>query len=187
MLLKNFVRLAALSLSIVILAVVILETAARLRPPLDLKKVLDTSAVVVDRNGEWLDAALSSDDKWRFPIELDSVPQDYIDLLLGFEDHRFYEHTGVSYRAIGRAIVQRLRAGYVVSGASTITMQVARLLEGQEGGLYGKFNQIVAARRMNIDFKKQDVLQYYFTLAPYGGNLEGIEAASLYYLSLIHI
>ena len=158
-----------------------IEIAARNRAAVDLSKLTATSPLLLDAHGAWVDAALSPDDKWRFRATVEDAPPLYLDLLLAYEDHRFAEHSGVSYRAVARAVLASLRAGRIVSGASTLPMQVARLAEGQSPGLRGKISQAVAARRLVIDHDRDEILGLYLTLAPFGGNLEGIEAAALHY------
>lgn len=157
------------------------EVAARLRSSVDISRTTDLSPIVLGRHGEWINAGLSKDEKWRFPTDTDAVPTLYLDLLLAYEDHRFWQHGGVSYLALIRALADALRYGRVVSGASTIPMQVARLLEGQPEGVYGKLRQMIAARRLSIDYEAEQILEFYLKLAPFGGNIEGIEAASTWY------
>ena len=106
----------------------------------------------------------------------------FITLLLGYEDRRFYDHAGVDLWAVLRAGGQALRAGHIVSGGSTLTMQVARLLEeGPTGKVSGKIRQARVALALERRLSKPEILQLYLELAPYGGNLEGVRAASLAY------
>ena len=178
-------RLALAGVAVVLLAIASvpagIEIAARNRAAVDLSKLTATSPLLLDARGAWVDAALSPDDKWRFRATVEDAPPLYLDLLLAYEDHRFAEHSGVSYRAVARAVLASLRAGRIVSGASTLPMQVARLAEGQSPGLRGKISQAVAARRLVLDHDRDEILGLYLTLAPFGGNLEGIEAAALHY------
>ena len=106
----------------------------------------------------------------------------FLRLLLVYEDKRFYEHHGVDPLSMGRAAYQFVTSGHIVSGGSTITMQLARLLEPREHRTLGaKLRQIVRALEIEHALGKDEILALYLTLAPYGGNLEGIRAASLAY------
>ncbi len=138
-----------------------------------------TSVEVVDRNGVLLRAYTVEDGRWRLPVSLAEVDPEFIELLLSFEDRRFYDHPGVDFRALARAGAQALRNGRIVSGASTITMQVARLLEDSGTGSWrGKIRQIRLALALERILTKDQILTLYLHLAPYGGNIEGIRAAS---------
>src|SRR5690606_10496669 len=121
--------------------------------------------------------------RWRLPVELADVDRRFIDMLLAYEDRHFAEHGGVDWSAMLRAAVQYVGAGgRIVSGGSTLTMQVARLLEGEPTrNVWGKLRQMVHARELEARLDKQEILELYLTLAPYGGNIEGIRAASLAY------
>ena len=143
----------------------------------------ETSAVVVDRHGALLSAYTVADGRWRLPVTLDAVDRGYLDQLVAFEDRRFRAHAGVDPLALARAAMQSLAAGRVVSGGSTLTMQVARLLEeGPTGTLQGKLRQMRVALALERRLDKDAILALYLTLAPYGGNLEGVRAASLAWL-----
>ena len=143
----------------------------------------ETSAVVVDRHGALLSAYTVADGRWRLPVALAAVDRGYLDQLVAFEDRRFRSHHGVDPLALARAGVQSLATGRVVSGGSTLTMQVARLLEeGPTGTLRGKLRQMRVALALERRLDKDAILGLYLTLAPYGGNLEGLRAASLAWL-----
>ncbi len=147
-------------------------------PPL----ALETSVTVLDRNGDLLRAYTVADGRWRLPVRLRGVDPRYIVQLLAFEDKRFYRHHGVDILSMGRAFAQGVRNGRVVSGASTLTMQVARLLEeGPTGNLRAKLRQMRLALALERCLSKGEILTLYLHLAPYGGNIEGIRAASLTY------
>ncbi len=109
------------------------------------------------------------------------IPLVAVCLLLAYEDKRFEQHGGVDFLAVGRAAWQMLEAGRVVSGASTLTMQVARLLEPRPRGLLAKAIEVFRARQLEARLSKAEILSIYLTLAPFGGNLEGVEAASRAY------
>ncbi len=175
--------LARLSFATFVLAITAVGAAAildRLYPPV-LDRYLDRSAMVLDRDGQVLRAFTSADEMWRLPATRDDVSPAYIELLLAYEDRRFDWHPGVDPLAVVRAFGQMLGAGEAVSGASTITMQVARLLEPRPRDLWGKLAEMGRALQLEWHYSKDEILAMYLTLAPYGGNLEGIRAASLAY------
>nr|WP_246567209.1 penicillin-binding protein 1C [Gemmobacter fulvus] len=152
--------------------------AATELPPL----TLPTSVEVVDRNGTLLRAYTVADGRWRMAVAPDQVDADYIDMLVAYEDKRFWRHPGVDWRSMLRAVAQAVRHGRVVSGGSTLTMQVARLLEESgTGKVAGKLRQMRVALALEQRLDKDQILQLYLHLAPFGGNLEGVRAASLAY------
>ncbi len=138
--------------------------------------------MVLDREGRLLRAYATSEGRWRLPATDKDVDPRFLKLLFAYEDKRFYEHDGVDLLALGRAAFQLTTQGHIVSGASTLTMQVARLLEPrQQRSLAAKLRQIARALELEHALGKGEILSLYLTLAPYGGNLEGIRAASLAY------
>ena len=143
---------------------------------------LPVSTEVVDRNGQLL-RPFTTDGRWRLPVTLDQVDRRFIDMLIAYEDQHFAEHHGIDWRGMARAAVQFAGAGgRIVSGGSTLTMQVARLLEtGSTRSLEAKLRQMVHADRLERDLSKDQILDLYLTIAPYGGNIEGVRAASLAY------
>lgn len=147
-------------------------------PPLTLQ----TSTEVVDHNGDLLRAYTVADGRWRMAVTPDQVDAGYLRLLLAYEDKRFFDHAGVDPWAMTRAIAQAVRNGRVISGGSTLTMQVARLLEESgTGKVAGKLRQMRVALALEHELDKSQILQLYLSLAPFGGNLEGVRAASLAY------
>ena len=137
------------------------------------------STVVLDRDGRLMRPFLTDDGRWRLPIGVDDVDPRYLDLLFAYEDRRFHGHGGVDPLAVVRAGLQSLTRGRIVSGASTLTMQVARLMEPRETrDLSAKRRQIVRALDLEARWSKREILGFYLSLAPYGGNLEGLRAAS---------
>lgn len=143
---------------------------------------IETSTEVLDRHGTLLRAYTVSDGRWRLAAPLDRVDPAYIDMLIAYEDKRFRTHNGINPRSILRAGAQALWNGRIVSGASTLTMQVARLLEeGTTGEVSGKLRQMRVALALERRLEKDQILQLYLLLAPFGGNLEGVRAASLSY------
>ncbi len=153
----------------------------RMGPP-DLSKTNNVSTIVLDRNDRLLRAFTTSDGRWRLPIEIGDVDERYLAMLMAFEDKRFYQHGGVDARSMTRAALQLLENGRIVSGASTLTMQVARLVEGRyERSSSAKARQIIGALQLEHHLTKQQILTLYLRLAPFGGNIEGVRAASLAY------
>lgn len=141
---------------------------------------ISLSPVVLDRHDHLLRAFTSRDDKWRLPVGLEDVDPLYIRMLLAYEDGRYFEHHGVDVLALARASAQMLRSGRIVSGGSTLTMQVARLLkEEPTRSLEAKYGQILAALQLEQTYSKDEILHLYLLRAPFGGNLEGVRAASL--------
>ncbi len=143
---------------------------------------VETSIEVLDRDGDLLRAYTVADGRWRLALPPDRVDPVYLAMLLAYEDKRFYDHPGVDPRSMLRAVLQAVRAGRVVSGGSTLTMQVARLLEeGTTGQVGGKLRQMRVALALERRLTKGQILQLYLHLAPFGGNLEGVRAASISY------
>jgi penicillin-binding protein 1C len=156
--------------------------AAHLIGPLPLERAEAVSVSVVDRNDRLLRAFTTEDGRWRLPVEVDQVDTRYLAMLMAYEDRRFRTHSGVDAWAVGRAMTLFLRRGRIVSGASTLTMQVARLLDGEhERTAAGKLKQMLRARQLESRLSKDEILRLYLRLAPFGGNIEGVRAASLAY------
>ncbi len=150
--------------------------------PAPLGKGLAFSTLVVDRDGKLLRPYTTLDGRWRLPATRENVDPRFLALLLAYEDKRFNSHHGVDPLALGRAFSQLLGNGRIVSGASTLTMQVARLLEPRaERTFMAKLRQMVRAIEIEQRLSKDEILALYLSLAPYGGNLEGVRAASLAY------
>ena len=149
-------------------------------PPLD--RDLAFSTRVVDRDGRLLRAYATGDGRWRLPARIADVDPRFFDMLFAYEDKRFRAHPGVDPLALVRAAFQFLGSGKIHSGGSTLTMQVARLLEPRHGrSLWAKLRQIVSAIELERALTKDEILTLYLDLAPYGGNIEGIRTASLAY------
>ncbi len=144
--------------------------------------VSETSVEVLDREGRLLRAFTVEDGRWRLATRPDRVDPLYFQMLVTYEDKRFYRHRGVDWLAMARAAGQALRYGEVVSGGSTLTMQVARLLEnGTTGEVRGKLRQMRVALALERELSKDQILALYVDRAPFGGNLEGLRAATLAY------
>ena len=142
----------------------------------------EVSTEVRDRNGDLLRVYTNVDGRWRLPVLLDDVDATYLKMLIRYEDKSFVDHDGVDFIAALRAVGQAVWNGRVVSGGSTLTMQVARLLEdGGTGRLEGKLRQIRVALALERQLSKDDILTLYLNHAPFGGNIEGVRAASYAY------
>jgi penicillin-binding protein 1C len=149
-----------------------------LLPP-DLSRGQRSSPVTLDRRGQWLRALPVENGRWRIRADLKRTDPTFLKRLIAIEDQRFYGHAGVDPRAVARAGGSALLRGRVVSGASTLTMQTARLLEPRPRNLGAKLIEMIRAVQIEARLSKRELLALYLTLAPYGGNLEGVRAASL--------
>ena len=139
-----------------------------------------TSTVILDRDGRLLRPFTVDGGRWRLPLEPGAVDPRFVRLLLAVEDRRFYSHSGVDPLALLRAGGQLVARGHIVSGGSTLTMQLARLLDGGETrSPMGKVRQALGALALERGADKAQILNAYLTVAPYGGNLEGLRAGSL--------
>ena len=148
--------------------------------PRELFRDVSYSTVVESAEGELLGARIAADEQWRFPPS-DTVPERYATALIQFEDRAFRWHPGVNPVALVRAAVANLRAGHVVSGGSTLTMQVIRLSRQKERTLWQKTIEAVQATRLELRYSKKQILALYAAHAPYGGNVVGLEAAAWRY------
>src|SRR5436309_4628853 len=138
--------------------------------------------VVVARDGTPLRAFPGDDHVWRHPVSLKDVSPLYLDALVAYEDRTFRWHPGINPFALVRAGFQWLRYGHIVSGGSTITMQVARIIQPTPRTLTAKLIQIARALQLELHYSKNEILTLYINYAPMGGVLEGVEAASRAYL-----
>jgi penicillin-binding protein 1C len=178
-------RFLALAFVIGGLGLALPPTATRLAGVLgapDLSVARETSVVVLDRRDVLLRAFTTREGRWRLPVTAADVDLRFLAMLIAYEDRRFYEHHGVDFLALGRAAWQFSSRGRIVSGGSTLSMQVARLTEPRgHRTLSAKLAQIFRAVQLERTIGKLGVLDLYLRLAPYGGNLEGIRAASFAY------
>jgi len=147
----------------------------RLHPP--------PSTLVVDRRGEVLRAFLAADDMWRFQITKDEIPHALKKAVLAFEDRYFYWHPGINPVAVCRAAAANIRSGKIVQGASTITMQLARMMQPRERTFRSKIIEAFRALQLEWCYSKDEILTFYLNLAPYGGNLVGVATASQFYFN----
>lgn len=139
------------------------------------------SQLIMSEEGDVIHSFLSSDDKWRMKVELEEINTDLKKAILAKEDKYFYSHFGVNPIAICRALFNNLTTGKTTSGASTITMQVARLLEPKARTYSNKAWEILRSLQLEWHYSKDEILQLYLNLVPYGGNIEGVKSASILY------
>ncbi len=139
------------------------------------------SQIILAKDGTVVDAFLSSDQKWRMKTELNEISPRLRDVFVAKEDRWFYWHCGINPIAIVRAGVGNILHAQRQSGASTITMQVARLLEPKSRTLWSKVKECFRALQLEVHYSKNEILQMYINLVPYGGNIEGVKAASVLY------
>lgn len=192
--LKSFLRLVSLMVASFLAFLVVLSLVFPLRTDVPF------APIVTARDGTVLHAFLADDDKWRMKTELSEISPTLRSALLQKEDKWFYWHFGVNPFAIVRAAVNNLRYQKTTSGASTLTMQVARMLENQymaqkegkrkrptqrERTVWNKIVEVFRALQLEITHSKSEILQLYLNLAPYGGNIEGVKAASLLYFGTL--
>ena len=156
-----------------------LDRLDRAYPP-PLKNAAIVSQEVLDADGKLLRAFATPDGRWRLHTTRAEVDPQFVRILIAYEDQRFFDHRGVDFQALGRAGWQLLTNGRIVSGASTLSMQVARLIEPRtDRSLSAKLLQILRAWQIERRLSKSDIIDLYLNIAPYGGNLEGVRAASL--------
>jgi len=171
------VLVAALAAGLVLGGLLMLDRA--FAPPLG--EGLAYSVEVLDRRGERLRLYTTPGGYWRLPVDPADLDPHFLGMLLAYEDRRFLRHAGVDFLALGRAAWQALRHGRVVSGASTLSMQTARLLDPRPRTFGAKLLEMARAWQLERRLDKDAILRLYLELAPYGGNLQGVRAASLFY------
>jgi len=147
----------------------------------DMSRAEAVSTAVTDRSGALLRVFPVDDGRWRLKADLSRTDPDFLEALIFYEDQRFYLHPGVDGGALVRALASWVVSGSVVSGGSTLTMQTARLLEPRARTVPSKLIEIARALQLERRLSKKEILELYLTLAPYGGNLEGVRAASIAY------
>jgi len=171
-------RLIIASLLLPLIAFLILNLLYPL--PID-KLTRDSSTAVYSKNGELLSLYLSDDDFWRIRTEIEDIPQFMQKALIEYEDKWFYYHPGVNPASLVRAFAANIKSGRKACGGSTLTMQVARMMEPKPRTYKSKLVEIFRAFQIESRYTKKEILAIYFNLAPYGGNIEGIGAASYFY------
>ncbi len=142
---------------------------------------IEYSTMITDNKGELINAYLTKDQKWRMKTELEEISPLLRKTILAKEDKYFYSHPGVNPFAVGRAFFKNIFRMKITSGASTITMQVARALEPGKRNIWSKLREGFRAFQLEWKYSKKEILQLYLNLVPYGGNIEGVKSASLLY------
>lgn len=170
---------ARLKWGVLIAALFIVVMNAAFPPPLDRAQII--SPVALDENGIWLSAFTVEDGRWRIKAELDEVDPRYVERLIAIEDKRFFAHSGVDPIAVARAARTWAVTGKAKSGASTLTMQLVRQLEPRPRTLKSKMVESLRAAQIELRLSKREILALYLTHTPYGGNIEGVSAASQTY------
>jgi penicillin-binding protein 1C len=172
----RIVRPAVIAVAVIVITFLLIDRLA----PVNLEP-LTTARVVVDNNYEPLRAFADDNGEWRYQIRLDQVSPYYLQALIGYEDRWYYHHFGINPFSLTRATWQWAHYGHIVSGGSTLTMQVARIRYPGHRGVIDKFKQIVRALQLELHYSKEEILTYYVNHAPFGGTLQGVEAASRSY------
>lgn len=144
---------------------------------------IEYSTIITDSKGEVINAYLTKDQKWRMKTELNEISPLLRKTIIAKEDKYFYSHPGVNAVAIGRAFFKNIFQMKTTSGASTITMQVARALEHRKRNIASKVIEMFRAFQLEIKYSKGEILQMYLNLVPYGGNIEGVKSASILYFN----
>ncbi|MBD0278929.1 MAG: penicillin-binding protein 1C, partial [Flavisolibacter sp.] len=144
---------------------------------------IEYSTIITDSKGEVVNAFLTRDEKWRMKTELDEISPLLRKAIVAKEDKYFYVHPGVNPFAVGRAFFKNLVRMKTTSGASTISMQVARALEPRKRNVFSKLIEVFRAFQLEWKYNKEEILQLYLNLVPYGGNIEGVKSASLLYFN----
>lgn len=176
---KKHLLLLLKRLAIIIAALFLLFFLLNFIFPLPDK--IEYSTIITDSKGELINAYLTKDEKWRMKTELDEISPLLRKTIIAKEDKYFYSHPGINVIAIGRAFFKNLVKMKRTSGASTITMQVARALEPGKRNIWNKIRESFRAFQLEWKYDKDEILQLYLNLVPYGGNIEGVKAASLLY------
>lgn len=172
---RKIAFIAAASLVAVVSCFVLLSALFPL-PPLK-----PYSLVIEDRNGQFLHAFLADDGAWRLRTSPNEIPAKLKRILIEKEDKYFYSHPGVNPLALARAAIQNVQTGRRTSGASTITMQIARMLERKERTYFNKLIEMFRALQLEWRYSKDELLEIYLSIVPLGGNIEGLKSASLMY------
>lgn len=177
-------RLAAIAVVLSALAVLAFAVLWHLYPfPVERLQKWDVSPVVLDAKGRPLLRLVGRDEQWRDPIGLNEMSPWLIQATIAVEDERFYRHPGVDPWAVLRALGQNITAGRIVSGASTLDMQLCRMMDDRPRTLAAKAVESFRALQLNRLMSKKQILELYLNVAPYGGNLRGVQAASLAYFN----
>lgn len=177
-------RIGRWALTAMLLGLMLLLLAIWLMP-FPMARLIDwpQSPVITDRQGRVMLARCGADQQWRLPVDLGDISPWLVKATIAVEDERFYSHPGVDPIAVARAAGQNIAAGRVVSGASTLTMQVCRMMDDRPRTLRAKAIESFGALQLDCRWSKDRILQTYLNIAPYGGNIRGVEAASWFYFT----
>ncbi|HGV9230988.1 TPA: peptidoglycan glycosyltransferase PbpC [Providencia rettgeri] len=179
---KKWLRRTGITLVLLVIILPLAFLAADKIWPLPIKQI-EMARTVVAADGTPLWRFADKEGIWRFPVTLEEVSPDFIEALLTYEDRHFYRHPGVNPFSLVRAAGRFVSSGRIVSGGSTISMQVARLIDPHERTLGGKLKQLWRTAQLEYHYSKDEILEMYLNRAPYGGTIEGIGAASWVYLN----
>lgn len=179
---KKWLRRTGITLVLLVIILPLAFLAADKIWPLPIKQI-EMARTVVAADGTPLWRFADKEGIWRFPVTVEEVSPDFIEALLTYEDRHFYRHPGVNPFSLVRAAGQFVSSGRIVSGGSTISMQVARLIDPHERTLGGKLKQLWRTAQLEYHYSKDEILEMYLNRAPYGGTIEGIGAASWVYLN----
>jgi penicillin-binding protein 1C len=167
-----------------VVAAVAFAVAWRLYPfPIERLRQWSASPAVLDAKGRPMLCIVGPDEQWRYPVSLRDVSPWLIQATVAVEDERFHRHPGVDLAAVARAVGQNVSAGRIVSGASTLDMQVCRMMDNRPRTCGAKIVEAFRSLQLNRLLSKEEILEAYLNVAPYGGNLRGVEAASLRYFN----
>jgi len=182
---KLWLRRLFISICISLMLIIITYFTMLKLYPFDQDKIdnITYSKVIYDKDNNLLRGFLNKDDCWLFEVNLNEVNPNFIKATIAIEDKRFYSHYGCDPLAVMRALSQNIINQETISGASTISMQVIRLLSPKKRTLFNKLIETVQAIEFERRYSKEDILKFYFELAPYGGNINGVKAASLRYFN----
>lgn len=181
--LKRFGIIFLSFIALLVIAFIILNIAFPL-PKHKLER--EKSVMVYDRDGNLLRAFTTEDGMWRTYTPIEEVSPLFKKALIAYEDQRFYQHPGIDPFALTRAVWTNVTQGRIVSGFSTITMQLARMIEPKERTIWSKLAEMFRTVQIELSYSKDDILEFYINIAPYGGNIEGIGSASYIYFNKPH-
>jgi len=166
-----------------LLLVIIIFGLDKIFPLPEDKLFPDTSTIIYFQNGEPARLFLTEDDKIRLFTSYDNIPEKIIKTFILSEDRYFFYHFGINPVSIMRALIGNIRAGKIKSGGSTITMQIARMMEPKKRDIISKIIESLRAIQLELHYSKRKLLEIYLNISPYGSNIEGVGAASYLYFN----
>lgn len=179
---KGKIKRSPVKLLLLLIAVIFLFFIFDLIFPISTQ--VPYSQIITSQEGDVLGSFLSKDDMWRFKAELKDISPVLIKTVIFKEDRYFYYHVGINPISVVRALFTNIFSGHRVSGASTITMQLARMLEPKDRTYFNKFLEMFRALQLEVHYSKDEILTMYLNHLPYGGNIEGAETASILYFGV---